>query len=249
VDKQLSRREVLGSGVLLGAALVLAGCDGARRATSSLPGPRWPGAAGSGPLVGANQPTAPVGTLAREPALPPGVLPRSSWTSADVSRRSDIYPMRGISRITVHHDGMPPVTLRSQGDVAARLETIRRAHVAEGWADIGYHYVIDPTGRVWEGRPVEYQGAHVKDNNEHNLGVMVLGNFQTQRPTREAIMALDRFVALQMRLYNVPLRRVYTHQEIRPTACPGFNLQRYMVQTRGRGGSLAAAAGGGGFRG
>jgi hypothetical protein len=35
-------------------------------------------------------------------------------------------------------------------------------------ADIGYHYTIDPTGRIWEGRPVQYQGAHVKMNNEHN---------------------------------------------------------------------------------
>jgi hypothetical protein len=101
---------------------------------------------------------------------------------------------------------------------------------------------VDPSGRVWEGRSVLCQGAHVQDNNEHNLGIVVLGNFEQQVPTPAAIHSLDRFVASQMSRFNVPLRRVYTHQELRRTACPGRNLQRYMLASRSRGGNLMLAA-------
>jgi hypothetical protein len=238
----LSRREVLIGGSLALATIAVAGAGGCgtRQATSSLPGPQYPGA---GPL------TAPVAAGSAAPAVEPvptGVVPRSDWTRAGVARPSEINPMNGVSRITVHHDGLPPVALRSAADVARRLEQIRVGHISrrpEPFADIGYHFVIDPMGRVWEGRSVRYQGAHVKDNNEHNLGILVLGNFNEQRPSPQALASLDRFVAQQMARYNVPLGRVYTHQELRPTACPGHSLQAYMLQTRSRGGALAMAAG------
>src|SRR5690606_33804179 len=141
------------------------------------------------------------------------------------------------------------VWINTQADVADRIEMIRRSHVeSRGFADIGYHYIIDPAGRIWEGRSVAYQGAHVKDNNENNLGILVLGNFQRQTPTRAATETLDRFVASQMARYGVPLTRVKTHREITVTECPGESLQRYMNATRARGGGLAStlAAGGGG---
>jgi len=168
------------------------------------------------------------------------IQPRSAWTRAG-PRRWLADPMHGVSRITVHHDGMPPVPLRGRADVTRRIESIRRSHVAKGWADIGYHYVIDPFGRVWQARPVSLQGAHVKYHNPHNLGIMVLGNFEVQRPTPAALASVDAFVTDRMRAYGIPLARVYTHRELRPTACPGRNLQRHMVLARGRGGSLVRA--------
>jgi hypothetical protein len=249
----LTRREVLISGGLLaGAALMggLSGCGGTRGPSSALPGPLWPSDS-SGPVVAQPTPTR-LPQPAPDLSLPEGVMPRSAWTRAGVANPRDINPMNGINRITVHHDGMPPVDLRHEGDVKARLEQIRRAHVTRRdgpFADIGYHYIIDPTGRIWEGRSIRYQGAHVKDANEHNLGIMLLGHFNHQRPTPQALAALDRFVASQMARYNVPLSRVYTHQEIKPTECPGYHLQRYMLQTRGRGGTLALAASRGGLAG
>ena len=247
-EGRLSRREVLlGGGLLLGAALV-AGCQGSRGPSSALPGPRWPSEV-DGPIVATPEPMPHPGGVPGEIGLPEGVLPRSAWTRAGVARPREINPMGGITRITVHHDGMPPVELRTVADVTARLEQIRRAHVnraGQPFADIGYHYIIDPEGRVWDGRSVRYQGAHVREANEHNLGVLVLGHFNYQRPTDRALAALDRFVAQQMALYRVPLNRVYTHQELKPTECPGVNLQRYMERTRSRGGALALAASRGG---
>jgi len=69
----------------------------------------------------------------------------------------------------------------------------------------------------------------------------VLGNYDDQRPTNESISSLDNFVAAQMQRYRIPVSRVYTHQELKPTACPGRSLQAYMERTRSRGGTMARA--------
>lgn len=145
--------------------------------------------------------------------------------------------MNGVSRLTVHHDGIE--TLLWSDSVAAsrdRLEMIRRGHLQRGFADIGYHYVIDRAGRVWEGRPVSYQGAHAGgSNNLNNVGVLVIGNFDQQQPTTAQLRTLSTSLKLLMAHYRVPVSRVYTHQELKPTACPGVNLQGRMVQLRSSG--------------
>lgn len=140
-----------------------------------------------------------------------------------------------VERITVHHDGLPPVNLRSRREIAERIELIRGSHVDRGWGDIGYHYIVDPLGRVWQGRPTHFQGAHVRDHNERNLGVLALGNFERQRPTRAQVRTVARFVAEQMRRHRVPLVQVHTHRELTSTLCPGRHMQRAMNRLRSRG--------------
>lgn len=232
-----SRREVVMGGLVFG-ALFLAGCQNSGSTAGS------GGTMRSSPRTGG-------GAIASQPQtqLPAGIMPRSAWTSAGVARPDKIHTMNGVTRITIHHDGMNTFTSTSQADAARRLESIRLGHLARKakdgspWADIGYHYIIDPAGRVWEGRSTRYQGAHVENNNENNLGIMVMGNYDQQRPTPTQTAALDRFVASQMAAYRVPVSRVFTHQEINPTACPGRNLQGYMLATRRRGGNLAITLG------
>lgn len=171
------------------------------------------------------------------------ILPRSAWTGNGIARPNEAYPMAGISRITVHHSGVDSSSLRSQSQCARQIESIRQAHVKNGWADIGYHFIIDPQGRVYAGRPIGKQGAHVKDENEHNLGIMMMGNYDRQTPSGEALNSLKSLLVMQVRSYRVPLSKVYTHQELKPTACPGRNLQRQMIQLRSRNGGLAMALG------
>lgn len=231
----LARRGVLAGGLLLG-AWVLAGCNstGGRTRPSS--------------IMVSN------GGGMRVPSTPPqyvppistgrvNILPRSAWTGVGIARPNEAYPMAGINRITVHHSGVDSSSLRSQSQCTRQIENIRQAHVRNGWADIGYHFVIDPQGRVYSGRPVAKQGAHVKDENEHNLGIMMMGNYDRQTPSAEAMNSLKALLVMQIRSYRVPLARVYTHQELKPTACPGRSLQRQMVQMRSRSGELALALG------
>lgn len=238
----LSRRDVLMGGLFLG-GLMLTGC-GSQNA--GLPSPRYPFEGGAGAEIVRNQPVTvpPPAAPVRAPApeAPGGIIARSQWTRTGMARPREANPMNGITRITIHHDAIVSTDIRSGADAARRIESIRRSHVQRGWADIGYHYVIDPQGRVWEARTTSKQGAHVEDHNEHNLGIVLMGNFSVHPPTQQATVALERFVASQMSLYNVPLSRVYTHQELKSTACPGTRLQRFMNTTRGRSGGLYALA-------
>ncbi len=241
-DPRLSRRQVLGGGVLLSVA-ALAGCASSGRSGAN---------ASTTPNLdrfvqrrGAHAPVLdPATTIPVDPprwGLPHGVNARANWTNTGVARPREIDPMGGIHRITIHHDGLPPTTLGSRRDVAGRIELIRRSHVdARGFADIGYHYIIDPSGRIWQARNARWQGAHAGGaRNEHNLGILVLGNFEAQRPTRQALESLDEFVATQMLRYRVPIERVFTHRELKATICPGRALQAHMLKTRGRNGMLS----------
>ena len=164
-------------------------------------------------------------------------IPRSRWTT-EPPRAHLANRMRQPDKVTVHHDGMDPFTSTSESAAMQRLELIRRSHTNNGWADIGYHFAIDPGGRVYQCRPLTLQGAHVKDHNDANIGVLVLGNYGRQRPTDAAERSLAGLLTSVMNRYSLSASRVYTHQELRPTQCPGANLQRFMTEVR-RDGSLA----------
>jgi N-acetyl-anhydromuramyl-L-alanine amidase AmpD len=161
------------------------------------------------------------------------VMPRSAWAPYPPIRKR-LVPMKRIRKITVHHEGSRVNTSMSRWNVAADLKDIRRVHLRVMHAgDIGYHYIIDRAGRIWEGRPRCYQGAHCGGSaNIENLGIMLLGNFDLQRPSAQQIATLDRFLRHEMNRYSVPMKRVFTHRELKPTRCPGRHLQFHMNRFR-----------------
>lgn len=254
--KDTTRRDILRSSLCAGAVLFLGGCQGAAHRRRTVISPTTPSSPSASSLPASSESVSTEDwsfhsqkpawldhstAAASTPVSIRGVQSRSLWTNKTPLYR-EANPMNGVREITIHHDGMNPFTSMSQSASAKRIESIRRVHVnANGWADIGYHFIIDPSGRVWQGRPLTLQGAHVKYNNPHNIGVMMLGNYEQQTPTTASLHTLDNFVAQLMRLYRVPVSKVYTHRELRPTMCPGRNLQRAMDYTRSRGGSLARA--------
>jgi len=241
---EIDRRQALLLGLAAAGTGMLSGCAGGGSMTDT-PGPQWPTGLGkdpgpSKPTIGKAPPVAPPSQIV--PAST-GVIPRSAWTGAAVIA-SRCNPLNGVNRMTVHHAAIDNSELRSAEDVKRRLSSIRQDHInrrPEPFGDIGYHFIIDPQGRIWEGRPLRYQGAHVADQNEHNLGIMLLGDFTKQRPTNAAINSLNAFLIQQMRIYGVPSSRIYTHRELGKSTCPGANLQSPMIQMRGPGGSLRNA--------
>ena len=244
------RRTVAGIATLAGASALLGGCasGSSSSASADLPEPVWPTGAtpsarrATAPAAGPLKPAyaAPSPAYAPDRALPTGVIARAKWAGGQPvpSLMDRMLPVR---RITLHHDGMSPFTSTAYADAAERVENIRRAHRGNGWGDVGYHYLIDPAGRVWQGRPLRWQGAHVGGQNENNLGICVLGNFQDQRPSRAQVAAVEQFVASQMRRYGVRATGVFTHRELAATACPGRNLQPALVAMRAPGGALRRA--------
>ncbi|TVQ81299.1 MAG: N-acetylmuramoyl-L-alanine amidase [Phycisphaeraceae bacterium] len=244
---RLSRREALlrtGAGLLSIAAL-MTGCAGStRRADSGLPDPIWPASSRPGTTSGPAYTPPPVVTRpdpftpAPSYDIPAEVIARSAWARGEpvpalMDRQSP------ISCITLHHDGMTAFTSTDRSAAAARIEAIRAAHRSRNWGDIGYHYIIDPAGRVWQGRPLNWQGAHVAGQNPGNLGICVLGNYDLQRPNQAQLSTVENFVTQQMQRYRINVRRVYTHRELDATACPGQHLQPRFVAMRSPGGVLA----------
>jgi hypothetical protein len=219
-----SRRRFL----LLGVGALLTGCASTPQQTASLPPPVWRPYEPPKPLP---LPAPPAG-----PSLPAGVIARSQWTTAGPDRNG-LNKMLPIRYITFHHDGMDPFWSAENGSARARLERIRMAHRGKGWADIGYHFAVDRAGRVWEARSLNWQGAHVKDRNEGNIGIVALGNFDRQAPTSAQVQAVCRHVSVLMHQYKVPKNRVLTHKEWQgaATACPGTNLQRMFASARSNG--------------
>jgi hypothetical protein len=173
------------------------------------------------------------------------LVPRTDWTQAR-PRMGLIVPMAGVSRITVHHTA-GQMTTDAWVPTASELEGIRGFHAGTGstdrnWADIAYHFVVDRAGRVWQGRPLAYQGAHARQHNQHNMGIVLLGDFSVQTPTAAQLTALREFTGFVRTLYKVPLERVYTHGELGDTECPGKMLQDYMNRARGEWGAAEGAA-------
>lgn len=160
------------------------------------------------------------------------VLARSAW-GAMQPRPGRLTRATGRwTRITVHHsaEAYGPVL---DGTAASSADAIRRiqAHMMNGldYGDIGYHYLIDPQGRVFEGRSMAWQGAHAAGtNNVENIGVCVLGNFEETRPTPEALAALQRTLAWLQNTYRIPRAGVVAHRDLKNTLCPGRNLATWV---------------------
>lgn len=224
-------------------ALTLAGCKSASQSShGGRPVAKWDRAIAN---PSANQRHTAVQPPYSQPIPPPNnptvaapaaggiqAISRSSWTRTGPVR-SKVNAMNGISKLTIHHDGMDPSYITNRTSVAERIEKIRKYHTGEnGWGDIGYHYIVDRAGRVWEGRPIQYQGAHVRNNNEHNVGILVMGNFDKQSPSSDQLKSLYATAAALTKQNKIKTSLVRSHQEINKTACPGKNLQKQMSAIR-----------------
>lgn len=235
--------------VVTGLGLVASGCASTARMVDDLPSPIWPDGRRRPKPDGSNLHNsdeqtrislpprrAPKGTKSIGPLY---AIPRDRWSAKPPTRRL-LNPLDSIKLITVHHEGhKTPIYFTGWNQTSERMHTIQRWHQKDrGWADIGYHFVVDRAGRLWQGRDLRFQGAHVSHQNENNLGLMVLGNFDLQTPTRAQYVTLHDTLVRLMNYYRVPKYRVKTHQELARTACPGKVLQHHMMRLR-RGRALA----------
>jgi hypothetical protein len=236
----LTRRHFLHASLALAgaaAAASLLGCGNekveVKPSVASLPRPRPP-IPDLGVEIFPDPSGRPLASAADAPVI---VLPRSAWTTAKPDL-SDMDVMGDIDRITVHHTGMKTDYKSTSYRAAVEdIEAIRDFHTTDKdrkWADIAYHYVVDPAGRVWQGRPLVYQGAHTKLSNEHNLGIVVMGDFENQFPAAVQLTTLASFMTFLRKLYRVPVAHIYTHGELKSTECPGKHLQSYMDRARAR---------------
>ena len=142
-------------------------------------------------------------------------------------------------RITVHHSAEPnPVEL--DGSLRTSCEAVRQiqnAHMNGArtqYGDIGYHYVIDPYGRVFEARKLEWQGAHASgDHNQQNIGICMIGNFEKEKPSAAALEALEKTIEHLRAQHKIGRTELYLHSEFRDTECPGEHMASWVRRYRG----------------
>ncbi len=171
-----------------------------------------------------------VGSAARCAAPEPTIYPRSAWTS-DPSQADEPDPKK--VRIIVHHsaelvtDEMKK--LRGAESLKAAAGAIYHDYLlhtrVNGWADIGYHYMIDWEGRIFAARPVEMLGAHAESANPGSVGICLLGNLQEQRPTAAQLASLQALSAWLADLYGISPEHIGGHHHYDATQCPGRYLE------------------------
>lgn len=130
--------------------------------------------------------------------------------------------MRPIARIIIH-------CLDTYADQDVDVAEVRRWHMAQGWQDIGYAYLIKRDGTIEQGRPESRVGAHVKGHNHDSIGVaMAGGRGKSGRPecnfTRHQWAALDHLVT--QLLVRHPGAEVSGHNDwTEGKACPTFSAR------------------------
>jgi hypothetical protein len=169
------------------------------------------------------------------------VKARSSWGARNAIPALLTAQRSGFRRITVHHSAPPsPLSAKAGGqDFADEIRRLQRYHmeqVSPRCGDIGYHFLIDPRGTVYEGRSLAWQGAHAGgDNNVDNIGICLLGDFRSTLPTPEALKSLTSLLEDLRKRHGIArdARHIFGHQELKETICPGEALMDWVRRYRG----------------
>ena len=123
--------------------------------------------------------------------------------------------------IVIHHTG-------SVKDIDASAAQIHDWHQSQGWAGIGYHYVVRKDGTIERGRPEWAIGAHAGENgmNSHSIGIHLSGDFNAAYPTAKQVDSTAMLIAYICEKYNITADRQHVkgHREVGSTDCPGKNL-------------------------
>jgi hypothetical protein len=175
-------------------------------------------------------------------AEPPKIQPRSAWDP-----NNECQPRKGpdlgrVDLAIVHHSYIPNSEYTLE-QVPERIRGIFNHHRnANGWDDIGYHFIVDKFGNAYEGRAGGMDkplvGAHAYGYNRLSTGILVLGDHRTEPPSQEALTTVAKLIAWKLPLHGTPiegtidlesagdhkvrkLHRVCGHRDTSATECPG----------------------------
>jgi hypothetical protein len=183
------------------------------------------------PLAGAES-----GTI-----IPPALITRADWGAKAFIGSPSALARPSHNFMTFHHAAGYSAETRTEG--IQQLKAIQDLHQdIRGWSDIGYQFVIDRGGRLYQGRPflnnatsledlpVFAMGAHVGGANTGNIGVSMLGCYHppeggscTQEITAEALDTYTTLFAFLSERYGVAPTQIRGHRDFSSTACPGDN--------------------------
>ena len=183
----------------------------------------------------------------------PSLTLRTAWGANERIRRAGPSYADNLRFSVVHHTAGSNNYTRAQSSAIVRA--IQLYHVrGNGWNDIGYNFLVDKYGQVFEGRHggVERNvvGAHAEGFNTGSVGVALLGTYASAQPSAQALTAIANLLAWRLDVAHVdplsrlswisggnarfpsgtpvPLAAVAGHRDTGPTACPGIALYRQL---------------------
>jgi hypothetical protein len=179
----------------------------------------------------------------------PQIITRAGWNADEEIRRAAPKYADAVHFAIVHH------TAGSNDYTAAQSPAIVKAielyHVqGNGWNDIGYNFLVDKYGQIFEGRyggmTRAVIGAHAEGFNTGSVGIALIGNYGTAKVTPVEEKALEELLAWRLDLAHVDplstvtaisggnpkykagtavkLRAISGHRDVYPTSCPGQDL-------------------------
>ncbi|AKH82745.1 N-acetylmuramoyl-L-alanine amidase family protein [Streptomyces sp. CNQ-509] len=227
---------------------------------------RAAGTAAAGELAAQTKAASEADAVRLNPALPaavgpfvgprPEIVTRKGW-GADESRRAKGYRYTKTVNIAFVHHSATGNDYRCT-EAPGLVRGIYRYHTQSlNWADVGYNFLVDKCGRVYEGRAGgvtrAVMGAHTYGFNHNSMGIAVLGSYDSAVPSQAAVNAVSRLTAWKLGLFGkdpegkqtkvsgggkyargtrVRMNVISGHRDGFATACPGVRLYDRLGATR-----------------
>src|SRR4051794_7915371 len=141
-----------------------------------------------------------------QPGSPPPIVPRAAWGGDTVPPRS--APGYGVVQAAFVHHTVTANEYAPQDSPAIVLGIAKYHRDTNGWNDIGYNFLVDKYGQIFEGRAGGIDqaviGAHAQGYNAQSTSVAQLGTFTAQTVTPEALETTARLLGWKLALHGVP---------------------------------------------
>ena len=178
----------------------------------------------------------------------PAIISRAGWGAVESVRRADPEYSSTVKAAVIHHTVQSNRYAPSESAALIRADYLYHVRT-RGWNDIGYNFLVDRYGRVFEGRyggvTRAVLGAHAGGFNTYTTGVAMLGTFSSNRPPAAMVAAIKRLLAWKLDLTHVDpngktilqsagganvrypagrklfIRTIFGHRSTSFTDCPG----------------------------
>ncbi len=161
-----------------------------------------------------------------------GVIDRMKW-GAKNPRIINLVSDWDYTDVVIHHSG------NSGEKDPKEIETIHM--IKNNWDDVGYHYLIHPSGTIYEGRKIYHKGSHVSAVNTGKIGILLMGDYNEQwwdfddTLSKSHISAANALIKTLKTIFSI--RKLGGHKEFLPGkkyTCPGNLIMDKMKQMRNK---------------
>lgn len=151
-------------------------------------------------------------------------IARSKWGAPAFDGPYDGTAKR---ELFIHHEAGPVRHPQPEASEHVIMRGIRNQHIhSNGWDDIGYSYVLFPSGRLYTGRGFKGLPAAQLSHNSGTIAICCAGHGDKQQLT---VMQKRRLIKAANHLHALGVRWVGGHRQVTATACPGQKIYDWVT--------------------